>query len=115
MAHNPGNTAASWRRQFYADLLHGVTTFNLFHFLPSFSAPTGSYVDIEGNGAAHYREVRSAFSELGIFEDVVQDGAVFRPPAMARIGLLYSESADIWAGMAGTVTPGPYCHLLYPL
>ena len=30
MPHSPGNTARSWRRQFYADLNHGMKELNLF-------------------------------------------------------------------------------------
>ena len=73
--------------------MHGVTSFNLFHFLPSFSAETGSYVDVEGPGASHYRAVRTAMHELGLMEDVIQNGGVFAPSA--HVALLYSESVRL--------------------
>ncbi len=45
MAHFPGNTATSWRRQFFGDIAHGVKFFDLFDFMPSYSGYTCDYVD----------------------------------------------------------------------
>jgi hypothetical protein len=88
MAHSPNNTPASWRRQFYGDLAHGVKVFNLFEFRPVQAAYTENHV----NMPAMYQEVRKAFHELGTFEDIVQDGQV--RPGLA--GLWCSETADVW-------------------
>jgi hypothetical protein len=88
MPHTPGNTPASWRRQFYGDIAHGVTIFNLFEYRPVQVA----YTENHTSDPAMYREVRRALFELGTFEDVVQDGRV-RP---AEAGLWFSEAADVW-------------------
>ena len=40
MPHFPGNTANSWRRQFYGDLAHGLQIASLFCFDTSFSGYT---------------------------------------------------------------------------
>lgn len=40
MKHYPGNTNNSWTRQFYGDLSHGITRFDLFNFDPSTSGYT---------------------------------------------------------------------------
>ena len=37
MPHFVGNAPASWRRQFYGDLAHGVKIFNLFELVTSIS------------------------------------------------------------------------------
>src|SRR4051795_2921894 len=88
MPHWPGNTAASWRRQFYGALAHGVKIINLFEFRPVQAAYTENHV----NSPAMYQEVRRGLHELGRFEDVVQSGHV-RP---AEVGLWCSEAADVW-------------------
>jgi hypothetical protein len=87
MAHW-GNTPASWRRQFYGDLAHGMKIVNLFEFRPVQAAYTENHVD----QPEMYREVRRAFHELGTFEDIVQDGQV-RPGVAA---MWFSETGDIW-------------------
>ena len=43
MPHWPGNTPASWRRQFYGDLAHGAKIFNLFEFRPVQAAYTENH------------------------------------------------------------------------
>lgn len=35
MKHYPGNTNNSWTRQFFGDLSHGITRFDMFLFNPS--------------------------------------------------------------------------------
>jgi hypothetical protein len=40
MPHFVGNHPASWRRQFYGDLSHGVKIFDLFEFVSSLSGYT---------------------------------------------------------------------------
>ncbi len=88
MPHSPGNTTASWRRQFYGDLAHGAKIFNLFEFRPVQAAYTENYC----NSPEMYEAIREAFHELGQFEDIIQDGTV--RPGVA--GLWFSDAADIW-------------------
>jgi hypothetical protein len=88
MAHTPGNTPASWRRQFYGDLAHGAKIINLYELRPVQVAYTENHV----SAPAMYQAVRTALHELGRFEDIVQDGHV-RP---AQAALWFSEAADVW-------------------
>jgi len=88
MPHWPGNTPASWRRQFYGDLAHGAKIFNLFEFRPVQAAYTENYC----SSPEMYQTVRQALHELGTFEDILQNGQV--RPGVA--GLWFSEAADIW-------------------
>ena len=43
MPHFVGNSPASWRRQFYGDIAHGVKIFDLFEFVSSLSGYTCDY------------------------------------------------------------------------
>ncbi|HEV2294750.1 MAG TPA: beta-galactosidase trimerization domain-containing protein [Tepidisphaeraceae bacterium] len=88
MPHWPGNTPASWRRQFYSAIGHGAKILNLFEFRPVQAAYTENHVSLP----AMYQSVRQALHELGTFEDIVQDGQV--QPAQA--GIWFSETGDIW-------------------
>lgn len=88
MAHSPGNTPNSWRRQFYADVGHGMKIVNLYEFRPVQAAYTENHV----TGAEMYQAVRQGLHELGRFEDIVQDGHVM--PGVAA--LWFSEAGDIW-------------------
>ncbi len=88
MPHSPGNTPATWRRQFYGDLGHGMQIVNLFEFRPVQAAYTENYC----SDPAMYQEIRKSLHELGQFEDIVQDGRV--QPGIAA--LWFSETADIW-------------------
>jgi hypothetical protein len=88
MPHTPNNTVASWRRQFHGDVAHGVKIFNLFEFRPVQAA----YTENHCSDPAMYQEVRKSIHELGLFEDIVQDGQV-RPGLAA---LWFSEAADVW-------------------
>ncbi|MDB5353663.1 MAG: Beta-galactosidase trimerization domain protein [Phycisphaerales bacterium] len=88
MPHAPGNTPASWRRQFYADLGHGMKIVNLFEFRPVQAAYTENHV----TGTQIYQEVRRSLHELGRFEDIIQDGQVRAGSA----GLWFSEAGDLW-------------------
>jgi hypothetical protein len=88
MPHWPGNTPASWRRQFYGDLGHGMKIVNLFEFRPVQAAYTENHSSLP----EMYAEVRRALSELAKFEDVAQAGQV--RPGLA--GLWFSETGDIW-------------------
>jgi hypothetical protein len=88
MPHTPGNTPASWRRQFYGDIAHGVRIFNLFEYRPVQAA----YTENHCSDPRMYQEVRRSLGELAQFEDIVQDGQV--RPGVA--GLWFSETADVW-------------------
>jgi hypothetical protein len=92
MPHWPGNTPESWRRLFYGDIAHGVKIFNLFDFRPVQVTYTENYANLP----RMYLEVRRALYELGLFEDIVQDGHVLRAPA----ALWFSETGDIWGDTA---------------
>jgi hypothetical protein len=88
MPHWPGNTQASWRRQFYGALAHGAKVINLFEFRPVQAAYTENHVSLP----EMYQAVRVGIHELGQFDEIVQDGRV-RP---AQAGLWFSEAADVW-------------------
>jgi hypothetical protein len=88
MPHTPGNTTASWRRQFYGDLAHGAKVLNLFEFRPVQAA----YTENHCSSPAMYQEVRKSLHELGKFEDIIQDGKVLP----AQTGIWCSETADVW-------------------
>src|ERR1043166_687089 len=88
MPHWPGNTPASWRRQFYGDLGHGAKILNLFEFRPVQAA----YTENHCSSPAMFQAVRTGLHELGLFEDIIQDGQV--RPGVA--GLWFSETGDIW-------------------
>lgn len=88
MPHTPGNTTASWRRQFYGDLAHGAKVLNLFEFRPVQAA----YTENHCSSPAMYQEVRKSLHELGTFEDIIQDGKVLP----AQTGIWCSETADVW-------------------
>jgi hypothetical protein len=101
MKHFPGNTNNSWQRQLFADIIHGVDRFNLFHLVPSTSGYTCDYVDSDGGA---YPTVRAALNALGSFEDIVDAGQVW--PMGAPVSILYSESADIWLSSVGSNAAG---------
>eukprot|EP01047_Picozoa_sp_COSAG01_P137919 COSAG01_NODE_68492_length_264_cov_0.600000_1_plen_78_part_10 len=58
---------------------------------------TCDYVD--GDGGA-YPTVRAATNQLGRFEDIIHVGMA--QPIGAAVGILYSETADIYYDSAGT-------------
>ncbi|NQU12186.1 beta-galactosidase trimerization domain-containing protein [bacterium] len=88
MPHMPGNTPAMWRRLWHNAIGHGATILNLFEFDPVWVAYTENHV----TGREMYAMVLQTLRELGLYEDIVQTGAV-RP---GRVGLWFSETADIW-------------------
>jgi hypothetical protein len=88
MPHWPGNTTASWRRQFYGAIGHGAKILNLFEFRPVQAAYSENHVSLP----AMFQAVRQGLHELGTFEDIVQDGQVM--PGVAA--LWFSETGDIW-------------------
>lgn len=57
MKHYPGNTNNSWTRQFFGDLTHGITRFDMFEFEPSTSGYTCDYVDSDGGAYPTVRAV----------------------------------------------------------
>ena len=67
MGHFPGNTPASFRRQFYGDLSHGMNRVNLFVLKTSFAATTCDYIDVDGGTWPAHRQV---LNELGMMDDV---------------------------------------------
>jgi len=88
MPHWPGNTPNSWRRQFYGDVMHGMKIVNLFEVRPVQAAYTENHVSLP----EMYLEIRRAFYEMGLFEDIMQSGRV-RP---GKAALWWSETGDIW-------------------
>ena len=94
MAHAPGNTPASWRRNFFGYCAHGMTMLNLYEFRPTVASYTENYV---ATGWGMYAEVRKSLAELSAFEDILQSGSV----ADGDVGLWASDAFDIW----GPATP----------
>jgi hypothetical protein len=98
MPHMPNNTPSEWRRLFYGCLGHGMKMVNLFEFRPVQVAYTENHVD----EPEMYAAVLRGFRELGLFEDLVQDGQV-RP---AEAALWFSETGDIWGDSHGSFAAG---------
>jgi hypothetical protein len=98
MPHTPGNTPASWRRQFYGDLGHGMKIVNLFEFRPVQAAYTENHTSFP----EMFQTVRRGFHELAGFEDIIQDGQVRGGVA----GLWFSETGDIWDDYSGPFAAG---------
>ncbi len=94
MPHMPNNTPNSWRRLFYGALAHGAKIINLFEFRPVQVAYTENHVD----DPAMYKMVLRSFRELGLFEDILQDGQV----RAAETALWFSETGDIWGDSHGS-------------
>jgi hypothetical protein len=94
MPHAPNNTPRMWRRLFYGALAHGMKIVNLFEFQPVHVAYTENHVD----DPAMYEMVLRSFRELGLSEEIVQEGHV-RP---AEAALWFSETGDIWGDSLGS-------------
>lgn len=88
MPHTPGNTPASWRRQFFGDVAHGVKVFNLFEFRPVQFAYTENHV----SSPAMYQEIRKSIHELATFEDILQKGTL----PLTDTAIWCSDTADVW-------------------
>ena len=65
-----------------------MTNFNLFELRPVQAAYTENHVD----RPQMYQAIRTALHELGMFEDIVQDGQV----RGGTTALWFSEAADVW-------------------
>ena len=61
---------------------------------------TGYTCDYTDQDGGTFEEVRIAMNELGMFEDIVLAGAAQQN--LAKVAILYSESADIWLSPIGT-------------
>ncbi len=88
MPHTPGNTPNMWRRLYHNALARGMTILNLFEFDPVYLAYTENHTSDWKMYATVYKTLR----ELGLYEDIIQDGRV----RDAQSGLWFSETADIW-------------------
>ncbi len=98
MPHMPNNTPNQWRRLFYGSLGHGMKIVDLFEFRPVHVAYTENHVD----HPEMYRMVLGSFRELGLFEDIVQDGQV----RAAEAAMWFSETGDIWGDSHGSFAAG---------
>lgn len=94
MPHAPGNTPGGWRRMFHNALGHGMKIVDLFEFRPVQAAYTENHV----SSPETYAMVLKTFRELGLYEDIVQEGQ--RRPG--EVGLWFSETADIWDDCEGS-------------
>jgi hypothetical protein len=88
----------SWKRQLFGDLSHGVTNLDLFLFETSLMGYTCDYVDADGGA---YPGTRAALNQLGMFEDIIQEGVV--QPQGAAVAILHSETTDIWRQAEGPI------------
>ncbi len=98
MPHWPGNTPNTWRRMFYGAIGHGMKIVDLFEFRPVQAAYTENHV----TNRQMYLTVLRSFRELGLFEDIVQDGHV----CPAEVALWFSETGDIWNDNHGSFAAG---------
>ena len=90
MPHTPGNTPASFRRAFYADVAHGAKYFDFFSPVPTAISYTENNMLPESIDM--YHAIYDVIRDAGTFEDIVFPGRV-RP---AQVGILLSETTDIW-------------------
>jgi len=98
MPHWPGNTPNTWRRLFYGAVGHGMKIVNLFEFRPVQAAYTENHV----SSNEMYATVLRSFRELGLFEDIIQDGQV----RTGQAALWFSETGDIWKDTQGSFGAG---------
>ncbi|MCA9068951.1 MAG: beta-galactosidase trimerization domain-containing protein [Planctomycetaceae bacterium] len=94
MPHMPNNTPDQWQRLFYGALGQGTKIVNLFEFRPVQVAYTENHVD----DPAMYVRVLKCFRELGLFEDILQNGKV----RSAETAIWFSETGDIWGDSHGS-------------
>ncbi len=98
MPHMPNNTPNQWRRLFHGAIAHGMKIVDLFEFRPVHVAYTENHVD----EPAMYKMILGSFRELGLYEDIVQDGHV----RGAGAALWFSETGDIWGDSHGSLAAG---------
>ena len=72
----------------------------------SISGYTCDYTDQDGGT---YQEIRTALNELTMFDDIIVSGSA--QLNLAKVALLYSETADIW--YSPLYTPGAAKRSLY--
>ena len=97
MPHWPGNTPTSWRRQFYGDIAHGTKIVNIYWIVPVQASGTENYV----NSPEMYQGVRESLYEMGLFEDIMQDGVI--EPGLAAFWV--GETGDIWRDRSKPFVP----------
>ncbi|MFP6615641.1 MAG: hypothetical protein VCB26_04495, partial [Candidatus Hydrogenedentota bacterium] len=97
MPHMPNNTPSQWRRLFFGALGHGMKIVNLFEFRPVHVAYTENHVD----DPAMYKMILGSFRELGLFEDIIQEGRV----RSGQAALWFSETGDIWGDSHDSFAP----------
>ena len=90
MAHSPGQSAQSWRRQFFNHLGHGMKIVDLYSFTTHFGC-TENYVD-EVHGMELFKTVLTSLQELGSFETILQAGKV----PNGKAGIYFSRASDVW-------------------
>jgi hypothetical protein len=95
MPHSPGTTDADFRRSVVTAIAHGAKALDYFQ-VTSEQANTENY--IRHDDLSRYLTVRDVTYEIGAVDDLIADGRM-RP---ATVGILLSESTDLW----DRVTPG---------
>lgn len=90
MPHTPGNTPASFRRAFYADVANGATLFDFFEPMPTAMCYTENSMLPESTDM--YRAIYDVVRDAGLFEDMVIKGKLRQP----EVALLMSGTTDIW-------------------
>ena len=100
MSYDPGNTVDSQRRRFFGSIAHGLKWVHLYAFQswPTSGGDPGPEVWQDRPGM--YEAVRSETNVLGMFDDIVADGANAAQGAKAAI--LFSATADIYNEGYGT-------------
>jgi hypothetical protein len=95
MPHSPGTADADFRRNLVTAIAHGAKALDYFQVTPE-QANTENY--IHHADLSRYQTLRDITHELGAVDDLIADGRL-RP---ASVGLILSESTDLW----DRVTPG---------
>ena len=85
MSYYPGNTVDSQRRRFFGSIAHGLKWVHLYAFQswPTSGGDPGPEVWQDRPGM--YEAVRSETNVLGMFDDIVADGANAAQGAKAAI------------------------------
>lgn len=87
-------------------IAHGVKIIDLFQLTTSTSGYTCDYTDQD---TGMYQQVRTTLNELTMFDDIVNSGSA--QLNLAKVAILYSETADIW--YSPLYTPGASKRSLY--